>query len=177
VVLLRRFCPLFYRLVRTSNIFVRIVFIRERCVYAVADLKAGLGWQSIDVDMGLVKSILWEKPLSTNDHTTLHPPNNLLNLAFVWDSSHIPLVQSLLRFNISSFASSGILQFRSIRSLGGPSNGGALIYFCSNKKSTRSSPSVKRVTPSSLSRLLIILFPCKSRASPLVDHITHDIDA
>lgn len=185
VVSLRRFCPLFYHLVRTSNTSVPIVCLPSENVlfYAGSDLKAALGWQSIVVDMGLVKSIPWETPLSqhpTNDHKTPHlpfpppHPNNLLNnLLFVCDSPHIP------RFHIFCSQYLVIRLFRGfIRSLGSlSSSGGALIYFCCNKKSTCSSPSIERVTPSSLPGLLIILFPRKSRASPLVHHITHDIDA
>jgi hypothetical protein len=104
VVLSRRFCPLFYHLVRTSNTSVLIVPIprlEHVPFFEIADLKADLGWQSIDVDMGLVKSTPWEKHLSrppTNDHASPHPPsqppNNppqLNNLLFVWDSpSHTP---------------------------------------------------------------------------------------
>ena len=52
-----------------------------------------------------------------------------------------------------------------------------LVYLCCNEQCTCSCPSIEWVTPSSLTRFLIILFPCKPRSFPFLDYIFHDIDA
>ena len=68
VVLLRRSCRSFYHLVRTSNTSVLTVPLpspdHDFVCSGGLTFQAAFGWQSIDVELGLVKSILWEKPLS-----------------------------------------------------------------------------------------------------------------